>query len=105
MKEILTALGGVAGIGGIALGVVLFVFRDLVRQLLRTRLPAKSVESSLRWIVGACVLIGIAGIAAWSFAHSLPSHCEGGRNAIYGNNGGVFNCVNVGGDFNVNTKK
>jgi len=70
---ILKDIGQVAGIGGIALGVVLLVFRDIIRKNIFPRLPPKEAYRLLRLIVGAVWSVAIVGIAAWVYGSTAPS--------------------------------
>lgn len=57
-------LGEVAGIGGIALGVVVLVLRPLIASL--AGLPKDARAGPVRLIAIGCFLIGGLGIAAWT---------------------------------------
>jgi len=63
--EILKTVGEVAGIGGISLGVVLLVFREVIRKNVFPKLPAPEAYRLLRLIVVLTFGIGIAGLGAW----------------------------------------
>jgi hypothetical protein len=65
--ETLKAMGAVAGIGGLALGVVLILFRDVIRQIL-VKFPGISRQHAYQLIRLFLILvwsIGVIGIGAW----------------------------------------
>jgi hypothetical protein len=63
--EVLQMLGQVAGIGGIALGVFLLLFRDVIRKKIFPKLTKKQGYH----VILVCMIlswsVAIAGIAAW----------------------------------------
>jgi len=66
-NRILRSLGRVAGLAGIALGIVLLIFRDFLKQKL---LPAGGLESGQSFHVLLAFLIltfgiGVVGMVAW----------------------------------------
>jgi hypothetical protein len=60
----LKSLGEVAGIGGIALGVVVLVLRPLIATI--AGLPKDSRAGPVKLIAIGCFVIGVLGIAAWT---------------------------------------
>jgi hypothetical protein len=60
-------VGQIAGIGGLALGVLLIVFRDVVRKNIFPRLPPEVAYRLLRLITLAVWSIAIVGIGAWVY--------------------------------------
>ena len=60
----LKPLGEVAGIGGIALGVVVLVLRPLIASL--SGLPKDARTGPVKLIAIGCFVIGALGIAAWT---------------------------------------
>jgi tetratricopeptide (TPR) repeat protein len=72
---ILKTVGEIAGIGGISLGVVLLLFRDVIRKNIFRKLGVPEAYRLLRLIIVLVFLIGIAGLAAWVVTKrdSLPS--------------------------------
>jgi len=62
---ILKTVGEIAGIGGLSLGVVLLLFRDVIRKNIFPRLGVQEAYRLLRLIVVLVFMIGIAGLAAW----------------------------------------
>jgi hypothetical protein len=59
----LAALGKVAGLAGIALGVVVLLLRPTIRNL--SSLPVKQREPLFRLVVIGAFAIGALGIVAW----------------------------------------
>ena len=64
---VLKAVGQVAGIGGLALGVFLLIFREIIRKKIFPMLPPKEAYRLLRLITGAVWSVALAGIAAWVY--------------------------------------
>lgn len=64
---VLHAVGQVAGIGGLALGVFLLLFRDIIRKNIFPRLPPAEAYRLLRLITGAVWSVAIIGIVAWVY--------------------------------------
>ncbi len=71
--DILKAVGQIAGIGGLALGVFLVLFRDIIRKNIFSKLPAPEAYRLLRLITVAVWSIAVIGICAWV----LVSHGSG----------------------------
>jgi hypothetical protein len=65
--EILRTVGQIAGIGGLALGVLLLVFRDIVRKKIFPKLPPAEAYRLLRLITVAVWSVAIVGIVAWVY--------------------------------------
>jgi hypothetical protein len=64
---VLKAVGQVAGIGGLALGVFLLLFREIIRKKIFPKLPPAEAYRLLRLITLAVWSVAIAGIAAWVY--------------------------------------
>lgn len=71
--SILKTLGAVAGIGGLSLGVVLLVFRDVIRKNIFPQLRPNEAYRLLRLIVVLTFVIGAAGLAAWIYTYNMPT--------------------------------
>jgi hypothetical protein len=69
--EILKIVGQVAGIGGLALGVFLILFRDVIRKNIFPRLNEVQAYRLLIVIVILVWSIAIVGIVAWVYTHRL----------------------------------
>jgi hypothetical protein len=63
--ELIKAVGQVAGIGGIALGVFLLLFRDLIRKQIFPTLAKREGYRLLRLIAVLIWSVALAGIGAW----------------------------------------
>jgi hypothetical protein len=74
--DALKIVGQVAGIGGLALGVFLLLFRDIIRKNIFPELPPAEAYRLLRLITGAVWSVAIVGIAAWVYTTQArqPSH-------------------------------
>lgn len=70
--ELLKTLGQVAGIGGIALGSFLLIFRDVVRRQIFGQMNRVQTYRLFRLIVILTWSIAVLGIGAWVYANSGP---------------------------------
>ncbi len=71
--ELLEALGKIAGIGGIALGVGLIVLRGVIRKSVLRRLSEADAYRLLRMVAIFTWTIALAGIGAWTWVEVSPS--------------------------------
>jgi hypothetical protein len=98
--EVLKTVGQIAGIGGLALGVLLIVFRDIIRKRIFPKLPPAEAYRLLRLITVAVWSVAIVGIIAWVYvAHaSTPNVNADCGIAVGGNISGssVSNTPNCG---------
>jgi len=85
--ELFKTLGQVAGIGGVALGVFLVLFREIIRKSIFPQLKKDDAYQLLRLITILVFIVAITGIAAWVFV--------GGSSDI-----NVSNGLGAGGDIN-----
>ncbi len=88
----LKTLGEIAGIGGIALGVVVLLVRPLIATI--SGLPRNARAGPIKLIAIGCFAIGALGIAAWIFGSQ-----SGGRQVS--TRGAQSPGVISGGDANV----
>jgi hypothetical protein len=65
--EVLKIVGQIAGIGGLALGVFLLLFREIIRKNIFPSLPADQAYRLLRLITLAVWSIAVVGIVAWVY--------------------------------------
>src|SRR5437763_8646197 len=72
----LAALGKIAGLAGISLGVVVLLLRPVIHHALS--LPTKQREPLLRLIAIGAFAIGALGIIAWWSGNSAPSSVSAG---------------------------
>jgi hypothetical protein len=87
--KLLEIAGQVAGIGGLALGVLLIVFRDIIRKNIFPKLPSAQAYRLLRLITGAVWSVAVIGIIAWVYVST-------GSRSVVAKDGGVA----IGGDAN-----
>ncbi len=66
--EVLKTVGQVAGIGGLALGVFLLLFREIIRKQIFPQLGKTHAYRLLRLISIFVFLIAVIGIGAWVWA-------------------------------------
>jgi hypothetical protein len=71
--EVLKTVGQIGGIGGIALGVMLFLFRDIIRKNIFPKLPAEKAYRLLRLITVCVWSLAVLGMGAWVFAARTPA--------------------------------
>ena len=70
--ELLKTLGQIAGIGGVALGVFLILFRELIRKSIFPTLKKDDAFRLLRLIALLVWIVALAGIAAWVVIERRP---------------------------------
>ena len=61
----LKQLGEIAGIGGIALGAITILLRNIIGSI--AGIPKADRARVVTFIAGGCFMIGALGIAAWTF--------------------------------------
>src|SRR5262245_61502612 len=71
-SSILKIVGQVAGIGGIALGVFLLIFREVVRRNIFPNLAQIQAYRIIRLIVILTFCIAALGIGAWAYVQKVP---------------------------------
>ncbi|HEY0783418.1 MAG TPA: hypothetical protein VGE98_13245, partial [Thermoanaerobaculia bacterium] len=69
--DILKTVGQIAGIGGIALGVVFLLFREVIRKAIFPQLGPQQGYRLLRLIVILTFLIAALGLTAWTWTSLL----------------------------------
>jgi len=81
--ETLKTVGQIAGIGGIALGVLLIVFREVIRKAIFPQLTRQQAYKLLRLIVILTFAIAALGLTAWNrSSHPKDGKAEVGRVAV-----------------------
>ncbi len=60
-------LGQIAGIGGIALGLVLILFREVIRKNIFPTLDSKDAYKLIRLIVIFVFVLGFSGLGVWAW--------------------------------------
>jgi hypothetical protein len=71
--EVLKTVGQIAGIGGLALGVFLLLFRDIIRKNIFPQLGKAHAYRLLRLIAVLVWSVAVLGIGAWVWAETGPS--------------------------------
>jgi len=71
-SEILKAAGQAAGIGGVALGTFLLLFRDIIRKNIFPTLSTSDAYRLLLLISVAIWSVGVGGIVAWVYVNQAP---------------------------------
>jgi hypothetical protein len=100
-ETLLKSLGQIAGIGGLGLGVVLLVFREIIRK--GAGGPGKGANDSLLTTLAFLItLVGLAGIGAWVWGNTKGTGAAPSTHSIGGDvkatNGGAA----INGDVNGN---
>jgi hypothetical protein len=73
-------VGQVAGIGGIALGVFLLLFREIIRIKIFPQLTKAHAYSTIRLILLLVWSVALAGIGAWLWVETSRSHPQPSQN-------------------------
>src|SRR4051794_22964633 len=81
----LKSLGEAAGIGGIALGVVVLLVRPLIGTI--AGLPESARAGTVKWIAVGCFTIGALGIVAWTLGGRSSVSTSGGQSPAVISNG------------------
>ena len=68
-RTLFETLGAIAGIGGIALGVFLLLFRDVIRRNIFPNLTREQAYKIIRLVLILTFLIALAGIGAWVWSN------------------------------------
>jgi hypothetical protein len=68
---ILKVVAQVAGLGGIALGVLLLVFREVIRKNIFPILPKQEAYKLLRLIIILVWTVALVGIVAWVYTSTM----------------------------------
>lgn len=110
---VLETVAKVAGIGGIALGVLLLLFREIVRKSIFPKLSPKDAYRLLTTMTLAVFAVAVVGVGAWVWVgtHPAPGAAieagqdvdAGGNINVPGSAGGIRagQDVKAGGDINV----
>ena len=99
--ELIKTVGQVAGIGGIALGVFLLLFRDLIRKQIFPTLAKREGYRLLRLIAVLIWSVALAGIGAWVWT-SQPVTAQSVSPNVRANNGvAAGRDANIGGDVTI----
>lgn len=71
--SLLEKIGQIAGIGGIALGVLLLIFKEVIRKNIFPNLNRKQAYNIIKLILILTFLVAIFGIAAWVWSETLKN--------------------------------
>jgi hypothetical protein len=71
IPDILETAAQVAGIGGLALGVLLILFREVIRKKIFPNLSKEQAYRLLRMIVVLVFVVAIVGILAWVYIETV----------------------------------
>ncbi|ALP53282.1 hypothetical protein Tel_09000 [Candidatus Tenderia electrophaga] len=74
----------VAGLGGLALVLVLFVFRDVIRKDIFARLTKRQSYQLFRLIIIVTSLLSVTGMGAWVYVSQDPPKPTSSRVVISG---------------------
>jgi hypothetical protein len=74
MSDVLEIMGKVAGIGGLALGVFLFLFRDLIRRTAVGTLGPRLTYRVLRQFMFYVWSVAIIGLVLWFGSDTISSN-------------------------------
>jgi hypothetical protein len=87
--SLLKTVGQIAGIGGIALGVFLLLFRDIIRKEIFPQLTKERAFHLIRLVAVLVFLIALAGVGAWVWVetHPAPPPPASGPNSVTATNG------------------
>src|ERR1039457_4853277 len=70
--NVLRIVGQIAGIGGIALGIFLLLFREVIRKTIFPMLTRDQAYRLLRMVLIFVWSIAVLGIAAWNYVGTRP---------------------------------
>jgi hypothetical protein len=71
--ELVRIAGQIAGIGGLAIGALLILYRDVIRKNIFPQMTKDQAYRLLRLIIILAWSVAIVGIAAWVIAATFPS--------------------------------
>lgn len=101
---ILKDAGEVAGIGGVAIGAVILVFREVIRKNMFPQLARADALRTLWLIIGAAWSIGVLGIGTWAYVQTPVLADTGSTTQITG--GAVSPAIsNVKGNIQINNDR
>ena len=105
--EVLATLGQLAGVGGIALGVLLLVFRDVIRKNVFSKLTKRQSYNLLRLILVLVWSIALLGVVTWAYGSLVVPQSEskqsvgltdlGVQSVLSRERGNIGKCLEPGG--------
>jgi hypothetical protein len=88
-SELLKTIGQIAGLGGIALGVFLLLFRDVIRKAIFPTLKKDHAYRLLRLMVLLVSGVALAGIGTWAWVETHPRDGTANGPNVEAHHGGV----------------
>jgi hypothetical protein len=80
--EFVRIAGKVAGIGGLAIGALLILYRDVIRRNIFPQMSKGQAYGLLRLIIILAWSVAIIGIAAWVIVATFPSIVAKGKTVL-----------------------
>jgi len=80
--QVLKIVGAVAGIGGIALALFFWLFRDIVRKNIFPRLTKEQAYKTIQLLMVLATVVALAGIASWAFAGPREGAAAGAKGRV-----------------------
>lgn len=71
--ELIATLGTVAGVGGIALGVLFFLFREVIRKRIFPTLTKEQAYKTINRLISLTALVAIVGLVVWAATELVPA--------------------------------
>ena len=70
--QVIETVAKAAGIGGVAIGALLLIFRETLRKSIFPRMTREQGYKTIRMILVMTWTVALAGIGAWVWAESRP---------------------------------
>ncbi len=100
--ELLKTLGQIAGLGGIALGVFLFLFREIIRKSIFPTLKKDDAYRLLRLIAILIWTVALVGLGAWTWIETRPENTAASGTKVEAREGvAAGRDINVQGDIHI----
>src|SRR5437660_736398 len=80
-EQLLQALGKIAGIGGISVGVFLLLFREVIRKNIFPTLSDDHAYRLIRQFMYLTFAIAVCGVVAWTYVSAAQSAGQNGNTA------------------------
>ncbi len=90
-SNISISLGQIAGVAGVACGIMILVFRKLIQNTFLAKLSKERSFTAIVFVVVLSWAIGIFGIATWAIAPA-PGKCNPNIDRNSGTIEQTFNC-------------
>jgi hypothetical protein len=66
VAELFSIVGKIAGLAGLCIGLVLFIFRDIIRKKIFPMLPPPEAYRVLRLIILCTFSVAVLGMILWA---------------------------------------